>query len=443
MAPKLERIIEAKGYVVLGWSEVGFVRFFSTKKFASLAEMQDAKMFCWEGDPASAEAWRAGGFHPVVMSSTDIVPGLQTGLIDTVALAPLYAYSSRMFEKAKYMLDLPWAVLTGAHGGAQGRVGQGAGRREAEADRDLARVCEEDRARGAAHGHRGAGEHGQAGPRRGEADRSGRLRQGGAEDVRRRSRQGGAGGDVRRGARSSSTKRRRSRRRSSCARALPSRRRRVALTTWPHAELERLAPLAAMADLACIESNADGTMKQVTLLAWVPAPPSVMRDVIVRSEKYREFIPNLSRSTNEPLGDGRWKSAWRIELPVSSFEGTNVYSLEQAADGGGGDAHRAATAMRSYRYEMLPVGEGTLLVQYGYTDVKHSNAFVRSFLKRQPMMEHGLALSAQMMFVTAMRAEAVRRAGAPKMAAPATTKAPSFARAARARAGGGDARAAR
>ena len=114
MAPKLERIIEGKGYVVLGWSEVGFVRFFSTKKFASLAEMQGAKMFCWEGDPASAEAWRVGGFHPVVMSSTDIVPGLQTGLIDTVAMAPLYAYSSRMFEKAKYMLDLPWAVLTGA-----------------------------------------------------------------------------------------------------------------------------------------------------------------------------------------------------------------------------------------------------------------------------------------------------------------------------------------
>jgi TRAP-type transport system periplasmic protein len=113
MAPKLEKIIESKNYVVLGWSEVGFVRFFSTKKYSSLPELQTAKVFCWEGDPASAEAWRAGGFHPVVMSSTDIVPGLQTGLIDTVALAPLYAYSSRMFEKAKYMLDLPWAVLTG------------------------------------------------------------------------------------------------------------------------------------------------------------------------------------------------------------------------------------------------------------------------------------------------------------------------------------------
>ncbi|HEY1585970.1 MAG TPA: hypothetical protein VGH63_09805, partial [Polyangia bacterium] len=201
----------------------------------------------------------------------------------------------------------------------------------------------------------------------------------------------------------------------------------VALTTWPHAELERLAPLAAMADLACIESNADGTMKQVTLLAWVAAPPSVMRDVVVRSEKYREFMPNLSRSTNEPLGDGRWKSAWRMELPVSSFQGTNVYSLEKTERGDGEAVLIKGDGDAMYRYEMLPVGEGTLLVQYGYTDVKHSNAFVRSFLKRQPMMEHGLALSAQMMFVTAMRAEAVRRAGAPKVAAPSAAKAPSFA----------------
>jgi TRAP-type C4-dicarboxylate transport system substrate-binding protein len=115
MAPKLEKALDAKGYVAIGWSEVGFVRFFSTKRYDTMAEFSSkAKVFGWEGDPASIEAWRAGGFKPVVMSSTDIVPSLQTGLIDTVALAPLYAFTARIFEKAKYMLDLKWAVLTGA-----------------------------------------------------------------------------------------------------------------------------------------------------------------------------------------------------------------------------------------------------------------------------------------------------------------------------------------
>jgi TRAP-type C4-dicarboxylate transport system substrate-binding protein len=114
VGPELERALAAKGYVVISWSEVGFVRFFSSHRYASYEEMKQAKVFGWEGDPASARAWRAAGFHPVVISSTDIVPSLETGLIDTVALAPLYAFSSRIFERARYMLDLRWAVLTGA-----------------------------------------------------------------------------------------------------------------------------------------------------------------------------------------------------------------------------------------------------------------------------------------------------------------------------------------
>src|SRR6478735_1070890 len=115
MAPRLEKALEQKGYVVIGWSEIGFVRFFSTKEYKTMADFtQKAKVFGWEGDPASIEAWRAGGFKPVVMSSTDIIPSLQTGLIDTVAMAPLYSFTARIFEKAKYMLDLEWAPLTGA-----------------------------------------------------------------------------------------------------------------------------------------------------------------------------------------------------------------------------------------------------------------------------------------------------------------------------------------
>jgi len=97
----------------------------------------------------------------------------------------------------------------------------------------------------------------------------------------------------------------------------------------------------------------------------VPAPPAVVR------------------STREPLGDGRWKSVWKIELPVSSFEGTNVYSLEPA-DGGGEAILLRGDGEAKYRYEPIAVGGGTLLVQYGYTDIMGSNAFVRSFVKRQP-----------------------------------------------------------
>jgi hypothetical protein len=178
------------------------------------------------------------------------------------------------------------------------------------------------------------------------------------------------------------------------------------LAPFSRAELEKLAPLVALADVACIESQPDGTMKQVTVLTWIAAPPAVVRDVIEASERYKEFIPNLTQSTREPLPDGGWLSVWRMELPVSSFEGRSRFHRDGEAILVRGDDEA------TYRYETIGSGGGTLLVQYGFVDVKHANAFVRAFVKRQPMMEHGLALSAQLLFVTAMRAEALKRAGA-------------------------------
>lgn len=114
VGPRLEKALQQKGYIVLNWGEVGFVRFFSTKPRATLAQMRDSKLFVWEGDPAAVDAYKAGGFHPVVLSATDIIPSMQTGMIDTVAYPPAYALAIRLNDKAKYMSDLVWSLLSGA-----------------------------------------------------------------------------------------------------------------------------------------------------------------------------------------------------------------------------------------------------------------------------------------------------------------------------------------
>lgn len=114
MAPKLEQALAAKGYVVLAWSEIGFTRFFSTVARPTLPQLRESKLFSWEGDPASTDAWKAGGFKPVVLASTDMVPSLQTGMINTVLYPPALVLALRIHDKAKYMMDLPWSTLTGA-----------------------------------------------------------------------------------------------------------------------------------------------------------------------------------------------------------------------------------------------------------------------------------------------------------------------------------------
>ena len=116
--PKLEerlgKLVEDKGYVALSWAQVGTVKIFCTDPYTTPEAAADAKFFAWDGDPASVEAFKLIGFRPVVLSSTDIVPSLQTGMISCVSQVPAYVLTARLFDKANKMVDYPWAYLIGA-----------------------------------------------------------------------------------------------------------------------------------------------------------------------------------------------------------------------------------------------------------------------------------------------------------------------------------------
>jgi TRAP-type C4-dicarboxylate transport system substrate-binding protein len=112
--PRLDAALERRGLVALQWSNVGAVHLFCDRPRRTPAEARDAKVWAWEGDPKSVEAFRASGLHPVVLSATDIMPSLQTGMIDCVPNVPLYVLTARLFDRANHMLDVPWSYMIGA-----------------------------------------------------------------------------------------------------------------------------------------------------------------------------------------------------------------------------------------------------------------------------------------------------------------------------------------
>ncbi len=114
MEPEFNAALLAKGYVVINWGEVGFVNLFSTKPYTTPAEFGTGKVFSWNGDPASEEAWKQAGFKPVVLSSTDLITSLSTNMINITAQPPLYAYTTNIYAQANNMLNLKWGFLTGA-----------------------------------------------------------------------------------------------------------------------------------------------------------------------------------------------------------------------------------------------------------------------------------------------------------------------------------------
>jgi TRAP-type C4-dicarboxylate transport system substrate-binding protein len=114
MGAGLEKTLADKGFQVLTWSDAGFVYFFSKAPAASPAEMANQPTFCWSGDPKAEAAFRAAGFKPVVISSTEMVPSLQSGLIKSFTTSALLAASIGWYQYAPNMTDMTWGILPGA-----------------------------------------------------------------------------------------------------------------------------------------------------------------------------------------------------------------------------------------------------------------------------------------------------------------------------------------
>lgn len=114
MRPALEAALARRDLVALQWSRVGAIHLFCDRPRRTPAEAASAKVWAWEGDPKSVEAYRAAGLQPVVLAATDIVPSLQTGMIDCVPNVPIYVLTARLHDRANHMMDAPWSYMVGA-----------------------------------------------------------------------------------------------------------------------------------------------------------------------------------------------------------------------------------------------------------------------------------------------------------------------------------------
>jgi len=105
---------EQKGYVLLGWAEVGFVHVYTNKPLQTVEDVKGVKMWMWEGDPLAEATFSAYDISPIPLSIIDVMTSLQTGLIDGVYTSPLACVALQWFTKIKYMMSVPLANSNGA-----------------------------------------------------------------------------------------------------------------------------------------------------------------------------------------------------------------------------------------------------------------------------------------------------------------------------------------
>jgi TRAP-type C4-dicarboxylate transport system substrate-binding protein len=107
------RGFEENGYVLLGWSEAGFIYLMSTLPISSVADLRKAKVWIWEESPMSKAIFDEARVSAIPLSIPDVLVGLQTGLVEVVYVPPTGAISLQWFTRIKYMTDVPLVYLAG------------------------------------------------------------------------------------------------------------------------------------------------------------------------------------------------------------------------------------------------------------------------------------------------------------------------------------------
>ncbi len=114
LAPDLNQRLAEKGFVVLFWTDGGWVRLFSKAPGMVPNDFKKMKIFVTAGDVTQSELYKSAGFKPVLLEWSDVLTSLQTGMVDALPTIPLHALSNQFYISTHHMLEVNWIPLVGA-----------------------------------------------------------------------------------------------------------------------------------------------------------------------------------------------------------------------------------------------------------------------------------------------------------------------------------------
>lgn len=107
MDPLLTQGLDDSGFVSFGFAGGGFAKLMGNEPIGHLDDLRGRKVWVPEGDTISYEAMVALNLAPVILPITDVLMGLQTGLLEYIATPPVGAVVLQWFTKVKYVSTLP------------------------------------------------------------------------------------------------------------------------------------------------------------------------------------------------------------------------------------------------------------------------------------------------------------------------------------------------
>ena len=101
------------GMEVLGIAEGGFGYFLTAEPVRVPADLQRQKVWVPQNDVVSARLAQSIGVTPIPLTLPDVLPGLQTGLVNTVAVSPMGAIVLQWHTRVAHITDIPLMYFCG------------------------------------------------------------------------------------------------------------------------------------------------------------------------------------------------------------------------------------------------------------------------------------------------------------------------------------------
>lgn len=105
--------LAAVGLTSYGFAEGGFAMLLSNRPIRTLADLQGEKIWVPEGDAIGYRTMETLGLAPVTLPITDVMTGLETGLVTIVASSPVGALAFQWYTRVKYITDVPISYIFG------------------------------------------------------------------------------------------------------------------------------------------------------------------------------------------------------------------------------------------------------------------------------------------------------------------------------------------
>lgn len=103
--------LEAHGLIGFGFAGGGFAYTMSTAPHKTIQDFKQHKVWVPSGDIIGRTAMKAAGVAPIPLPISDVLTGLQTGMVDTVAISPVGAIAFQWYTKLTYFSDEPISYI--------------------------------------------------------------------------------------------------------------------------------------------------------------------------------------------------------------------------------------------------------------------------------------------------------------------------------------------